>query len=104
LAGVYSRRLLQSGDCPTNPEYTVPDGFVAVIRSVDLIAFVGGETLAVVAINGLRFFGAVFNDGAYGFGAAHWEGRQVMNAGDVLSAGASGTYITVTASGYLLSA
>lgn len=103
---IYSHRFLLGSCTNASPlTYTVPANYVAVLRSLSLWNNGSG------AIN----FQLISAGSAIVFGIASlpsvtlatWEGRQVLNAGEVLS-----TYTTITnagavvlsVSGYLLTA
>lgn len=103
MAAVYSTRLLQAVGLTADLVYTVPPGFVAIVRDADLH-------------NNDTFGASFFMQGALGqaiwlatrditdTGYYSWRGRQVLEAGETLTAHiASGTW-DVTISGYLLSA
>lgn len=86
--------------------YTVPAGYVAVIRDIELLS--GSGTTDEVVIDAtvpgplnvviwLHIFGAAF-------AWAQWAGRAVLNAGDEISVTAPADGSTYLISGYLLSA
>lgn len=102
MAVVYSTRLVQAHNLSGDTTYTVPDGFLAIIRDVDW------------------FCAAPIDDGSQGYmyGPAgqsidwfnvdmdttvvhQWRGRQVLYEGETLTFH-SDLAADVTASGYLL--
>lgn len=101
---VYSKRLFVEEGLNTNLGYTVPAGYVAVLRDVDVfcnlyststefyVAGVGGAILWYVTV------GALTDPSFY-----QWRGRQVFNAGDIITFAGSSNGVDMTASGYLLS-
>jgi hypothetical protein len=86
--------------------YTVPDGYVAVVRDVSFFAAgaaIDNVYLVVVNPGPLSAVIAAVGNLAANAGA-HWEGRQVLAAGGLLELGAYGTDLFCAVSGYLLSA
>lgn len=103
----YSTRLVAAVlDAALDDAYTVPAGFVAVIRDMELTN--QGGTATAIAIDlevpgpltATIYFNADVPAGSW----LQWQGRVVMNAGDVLSISASAYPIGAVVSGYLLSA
>lgn len=106
MASVYSVRFLQEHGLTSTATYTVPDGFVAILRDLD--SYIGTPA----GTNGLYLEGdagqaiwwseATIGQSQY----ASWRGRQVLNAGETFSVradvGSLDAY-DVTVSGYLLS-
>lgn len=103
---LYSIRLFAGQlEAEVNPAYTVPDGFVAVIRDIVVYNETGDtDTFNAVAIvpGPLSLIAWSFADQTV-YTSAQWQGRQVLNAGDVLYFYAGHYPWHVLASGYLLS-
>lgn len=101
---VYSTRFLASSGTGTQePTYTVPDGFVAVIRDIDgIVPDIAGSVVQC----GLVDPQALFVDENYASnGGKHvqWQGRQVAYAGEQLAGLIIGAaFGSLCASGYLL--
>lgn len=103
---VYSTRFCNSSISSAGDTtlYTVPAGFRAVLRDVDI--YFGGATGIVVELRatGINFvpFAATTTDPEPGV----WRGRQVLNAGESLTVHVAtlpaGGGLNVFASGYLL--
>jgi hypothetical protein len=90
----------------TTALYTVPTGFVVVVRDVTVYGnFATAEQVGV----GLEVAGSIsgyllFANPLHPGDLAEWQGRQVINAGGVLTAVSGGSGPIVWASGYLLTA
>jgi len=105
-SSVYSTRFAAAVlDTGTPTLYTVPVGFVAVLRDMTL----GWQTLARTAGTTSVFLNAsnsriwVVNQLASEFNFAQWAGNCVLPAGERIRAGTSATGTTYfTASGFLL--
>lgn len=101
---VYSHLFFEAAGSPINESYTVPDGYVAVIRDICAIAVPNdaGATfdIGVTPSGTAIFFYQGPGQGLY----VHQELRAVVNTGDtiVLTATAE-TTVQVRVSGYLLS-
>lgn len=103
MANVYSTRFLASTDPSSPPTYTVPAGFVAVVRSIDQwCPAIGSGYYSLVQIVSpycvLRqaFFSA---EG----GSDSWYGRQVVEPGEQLTINSNvPSPGSVIVSGYLL--
>lgn len=100
-SNVYSTRFIGvSLGTGTTATYTVPTGYVAVIRDISATATTTGSTNAEVFVNGAF---TIWNSGPITNGSTLvWSGRQVLNAGDVLSVHAVGATTQFMVSGYLL--
>jgi hypothetical protein len=101
MAGVYSVRFYGAHDLTGLATYTVPTGFVAIVRDFD--AFWGVST-AGAEVNLYGHAGQVIYQAAFGLndvGWRGWRGRQVLNAGETLQIFTSDA-MDVTLSGYLL--
>lgn len=101
---VYSTQLIgAAGLGNTNIGYTVPAGYVCVLRDVDAFCHPTGSASAFVIAGNLS---AViwYWENASGFvGSGQWRGRQVFRPGQIITFEAQiGTY-DFSASGYLLS-
>lgn len=102
MANVYSTAFIFQRGLAGNATYTVPAGFVVVVRDVDV--YWGQQPVAptglVLGAAGQAFWswaGAIFaanND--------NWRGRHVMNAGDVLTVSVTNGNADVSVSGYRL--
>jgi hypothetical protein len=102
---VYSTRFLRfGGEGPVSQIYTVPDGYVAVVRSATLFIdgsaggngelYVEDPTTWLIAVTASP-------EGAQLY---QWNGHAVLSAGEVLAGDASAsTASSLIASGYLLS-
>lgn len=99
---VYSTRFI--GLAVTAGEsayYTVPEGYVAVVRDISILPTASGLTSAQVAINGVtRFFQVVSATSGV---SLHQEMRAVLNPGEELVFDCAGANCYVCISGYLLS-
>jgi hypothetical protein len=85
-----------------DPVYTVPPGFVAVLRDVDVVSIGSSGNLLFIAeqTSGLSFI--AFNEAAADV-SVQWQGRQVFPAGQVMYVRAVTGQWLVRMSGYLLS-
>lgn len=86
--------------------YTVPADYVAVVRDIEAWNF-GGETdklFTTANIPGPLAVAVWVTPEVATDEWTQWQGRLVMNAGDVLQAQGIASSWTVVASGYLLSA
>lgn len=104
MAKIYSTRFLLGETASGEPlSATVPAGFVWVLASIDATTAVNtGELFATLA--GLTFWSSgPITVSAGAIAPAMWRGRQVLNAGEILSVGSAGAF-DVAASGYQLSA
>jgi hypothetical protein len=99
---VYSQRFIGARTTAgTVYTWNVPAGFVAVVRSIDVFAVASGVTEYYV---GLGSTAAIFSGVSLPLNTtAHYEGHQVLNAGEPLEYFSNGAAVTVIASGYLLS-
>jgi hypothetical protein len=100
VASIYSTRFLGLRTVTgTTYTYTVPTGATAVIRSIDVMALAAGTTEFYVGLGTTAgiFVGTTLTANV----SEHWEGRQVLNAGDVLEALITGAAGTIMVSGYL---
>jgi hypothetical protein len=79
--------------------YTVGTGATAIIRSIDVMALGTGTTEYYVGVGTTAgiFVGTTLSPNV----SVHWEGRQVLNSGQVLEALITGAAGTVMVSGYL---
>lgn len=100
---VYSTRFLLAQGLTTSQWFTCDDGFIIVVR--DISGYFGSQGTApsvAVDINGAKFFEA--DTTPLGLGPFHWEGRQVLNAGDRCTAQMLNGNCDILISGYLLTA
>lgn len=98
---VYSTRFLAWAATETPPAYTVPDGYVAVVRDIDVYSGGGAMINWVCSVNEIAHFAA----GQFTIEAlaqtAQWRGRQILNAGEFLVFASDGA-LDGMISGYLL--
>ncbi|MBA0087124.1 MAG: hypothetical protein HRJ53_19240 [Acidobacteria bacterium Pan2503] len=101
---VYSTVFIALQGLLGNFDYTVPNGYVAVLRDVDIYASNLGPLNTVVRIIDPNTGGTVwFHDyGATSSGWAQWSGRQVFPEGEVIRAHVDNDPADVRACGYLL--
>lgn len=101
MATIYSVRFIADSSAGSPVSYTVPDGYVAVLRSVNTVLSSSGS-FANLQISNLGvyvcFFAATAADEFFS-----WDGRQVLQEGDVLESYVSSAGSTQLVSGYLLS-
>lgn len=86
--------------------YTVPAGYVAVVRDIEAWNF-GGETdqlFTTANVPGPLAVAVWVTPEVAPNEWAQWKGRAVFNAGDILQAQASSSSWSLFISGYLLSA
>jgi hypothetical protein len=105
MSRVYSTRFLAVQGASENYDYVVPDGQLAIIRSIDMWmgtpvaaprAYVG-ITQGTAFVTILALFGPPIVDVNL-----HWSGRQVAYPGDKISFVYDSLSPDVTVSGYLL--
>lgn len=104
MAVPYSTRFLaQSAAAPGTYSYTVPAGYVAVLRDVDAFANdnVSGNVL-YFTINNVAIAGWV--ESALPLQSFAWRGRQVARAGEIIAVTVLGHLPHFMMSGYLLNA
>lgn len=85
--------------------YTVPEGYTAVIRDMELTNQTGAPvSFAVdVTVPG-PLTATMYYNGAFPAASwVQWTGRVVLNAGDILGASAGAYPVGLVVSGYLLS-
>lgn len=98
---VYSVRFLGWSASSTPPPYTVPEGYVAIVRDVDVTSGGGAMTNFALVINTVAvIWRGQFTVESVGQ-SAQWRGRQVLNPGDILDF-ASDVATDGAVSGYLL--
>lgn len=101
---VYSTRFLAFSTTSTEEEtYTVPSGFVAVLRDVDVYHQGGAaDGWSVQLVDPLCYLMTGGDTGSAGL--AQWSGRQIFNAGEQLQGTlySAGDLASMMASGYLL--
>jgi hypothetical protein len=102
----YSTRFFAEAiSAEVNPAYTVPSGFVAVLRDLELYNETGDtdtlncELTIPGPLNVIMYSAAEVPT----YQSVQWRGRVVLNAGDVLWFYAGHYPWQVVASGYLLS-
>lgn len=98
---VYSTQFLAWSDESTPPPFTVPTGYVAVMRDLDVTTG-GGSIISWEAglVGGAKIAGGQFTDESL-FQMAQWRGRQVVPAGEQLYFASDGA-TDGAMSGYLL--
>jgi hypothetical protein len=101
-APVFSTRFFGLQEVAGSYTYTVPAGYRAVLRCVDLVQQGTSSNAFGLAVIGLGFIWYI--DSATYSASVHfqWQGRQVLNPGEQLQADLPGL-CTIFASGYLLS-
>lgn len=101
MSNVYSTRFLAWAASESPPAFTVPMGYVAVVRDADIYSGGGALTNWVLSVNLVAHFAA----GQFTIEAlaqtAQWRGRQVLNPGEFLVFAADGSTDGMV-SGYLL--
>lgn len=98
---VYSTSFIQERGLNGTFNYTVPAGFVAVVRDADVF-WGGGVALPDFRMRGQAGQTIWFYEFVLGHGESiEWRGRQVMDPLGVLSV-VTGDPMDVTVSGYLL--
>ncbi len=98
---VYSTRLLGAVGLVGTLSYTVPAGFVAVIRDLDAYNG-GGITVTNITLHGSGGQTIWQDDSTTLSRNSAWRGRQVIFAGETFDVHTTGAW-DVTVSGYLLS-
>lgn len=102
VATIYSTRFLQELGLSGTATYTVPDGFVAVVRDLDAYQDVlPGGTVFLEGALGQAIWSET-NDAATGKTYQSWRGRQVFQPGETLTVSTDSPW-DVTVCGYLLS-
>lgn len=102
---IYSRQFAAGVMATAGPEtvYTVPVGYIAVLRGIDTFLSSVGPAPVSFAVNANP--PCIFPGGdppIIADGATHWTGYQVLNAGDVLRMFANFAGESYIISGYLL--
>lgn len=85
--------------------YTVPAGYVAVVRDIELLqGYADTQTVYVIlSVPGPLTVGFAGSSALASLEFLHWSGRVVANAGDELYVFTNDGEVQVTISGYLLS-
>jgi hypothetical protein len=103
VATIYSRVLLAEAGFIGEAALEIPDGFVCVVRDIDLVYGIAvGLTAWAYDTSGIKFWGVVVS-GDHTFTTVSWRGRQVIP-------GPGFVYLSTNAacdfrmSGYLLTA
>lgn len=104
MASIYSTQFGHGAGTAgaTGTLYTVPTGFVAVVRSIGLWNYAGGPGFC--AINGPGGDAIFVGSSTGAQGMSTWEGRQVLNPGDTITYDLVSGDWTWLVSGYLLTA
>lgn len=104
MTAIYSTRfvLIATAGTGEQGDYTVPVGYVAIVRSIDFFA-TSAAPVDIIATIGPTPIGFVRTQFPAYPNSVSWSGRQVANAGEKI-----GVYVVsgaghVTISGYLLS-
>lgn len=101
MVAVYSTRFIGQQVATSTPiTYTVPTGFVAVVRSISVAPTATGLTEAQVSLSSAAILFVVASGTLHV--SQHWDGRQVLNAGEVLQCTCAGSNCFFMVSGYLL--
>ena len=101
MSRVYSTRLLVCHNLVEVATYTVPDGFIAVVRDIDSYASAGLLEIAVTVFGNLS---QIIDWWVIDTGTSiihQWRGRQVLYAGEQLQVLTTGP-TDITISGYEL--
>lgn len=101
---VYSVRFIASPDpLFPPPPYVVPDGYVAIVRSIDFFAPAGNSgNYSLVQLDSPACVLFLWTFGSTE-GTAHWDGRQVVEEGESISLNSSvNAPGSALVSGYLL--
>lgn len=104
MATLYSTQFAAvQGLVASSHTYTVPAGFIAIVRDIDAFADTSGTSTFLVARGPASnvFFYAEFLLATTS--SKEWRGRQVLNTGETLVLQAGPAAVDVMASGYLLS-
>ena len=104
MASVYSTRFIEVSSLTPSAAYTVPAGFVAVVRDLDAVSqgSVAVAELVMVGAAGQAIYLAFAPiSTSMWFG---WRGRQVLLAGETLHVDVANGPWDVSVSGYLLTA
>lgn len=101
---VYSTRFLAvAGGADASETYTVPAGFIAVVRDIDVTLSGDASALAQVALESPNLVFAYIPASGTASESWQWQGRQVCNEGETLAAVLStDTFGSIAVSGYLL--
>lgn len=106
MGTVYSTVFLNGNTSGGAPVYTVPAGFVAVLRDADVYnnSLVAAELFLEDSASGVTIWRVDNNAFIPGssLGSSQWQGRQVFTAGNGFLFNASSGTWDVRASGYLL--
>lgn len=100
---VYSTRFY-AGEPPAGANttlYTVPSGYLIIVRCIDAVGAIpgtAGQCQILIGGKGFIFSGNYTTTVQY----LHWEGRQVLYAGETLNANLVSVASYLVISGYLL--
>lgn len=106
MASVYSTLFLSGNTTGGAPVYTVPAGFVAILRDVDV--YNNSLVFAELFLEDSEFGNTIWRVDNNAFipgssiGSSQWRGRQVFTEGNGFLFNASSGTWDVRASGYLL--
>lgn len=99
---IYSKRLLSAGGLGGSISETVPSGVIWVVRDIDAVCDSGSDAqFEVHGAGGVTFWYAQYVPGNPDFWFG-WRGRQILYAGEILTAVALSESWDVTISGYEL--
>jgi hypothetical protein len=100
VSKVYSTRFLLADSLNGNLPYTVPAGYVAIVREMDAVARAGGGINVYLYVAGI----AIVNDNIpnVGTGYTQWRGDVVAKAGEIVMVSTTNV-CNVYVGGYLLS-
>jgi len=105
VSTVYSTRFLQAHGASSGASFTVPNGYVAVVRDADIYSnSTGFSAFYLQGADGQALWYAAYNPGDQK--SQQWRGRQVYFAGETISVSVDVgglDSIDYAVSGYLLS-
>jgi hypothetical protein len=102
---IYSKQFAVGVLSTAGPElvFTVPTGYIAVLRGFDAFLYTGAVFICLLSVNGNpSCLGAVAPIAQPNAGFGSWSGYQVFNPGDALYLAGNNPGISYILSGYLL--
>jgi hypothetical protein len=100
---VYSTLFINSPGLVGDAAFLVPDGYIAVVRDIDAVAFIGAGATLEAGIGGGTVFWAYTWSVVAVVDWRSWRGRVVLSAGQQLVIHTDAA-VDVYAGGYLLTA
>lgn len=103
---IYSTRFYNGPATNGQTLYTVPAGFVVVVRDLEVYNFSSSAIVQVqvqLGVSGSTSGVLAFVNNVASQVCAQWKGRAVVNAGESLVAFSTGSSFSMLVSGYLLS-